>query len=205
WPTFCRGWGRLPFDRSAPDLTAHVLRALSAFDPEGRRPDCRKATTRGLKYLHARVRSDGSWHPLWFGNQAARELANPVLGTARVLRALKVLEPAGEAFKCGCRFLLDAQNEDGGWGGEAGVASSTEETALAVSALADALQETKVREAVERGVFHLVARVESGTWLRPAPIGLYFAKLWYGEDTYPVMWTVEALGRVLTRWSSRST
>jgi squalene-hopene/tetraprenyl-beta-curcumene cyclase len=26
-PTFCRGWGTLPFDRSSPDLTAHALRA----------------------------------------------------------------------------------------------------------------------------------------------------------------------------------
>ncbi|MFW5866272.1 MAG: squalene--hopene cyclase, partial [Armatimonadota bacterium] len=24
WPTFCRGWGRLPFDRSTPEVTAHV-------------------------------------------------------------------------------------------------------------------------------------------------------------------------------------
>ncbi|MDA1232688.1 MAG: squalene--hopene cyclase, partial [Planctomycetota bacterium] len=28
WPTFCRGWGTLPFDRSSCDLTAHALRAL---------------------------------------------------------------------------------------------------------------------------------------------------------------------------------
>ena len=28
WPTFCRGWGHLPFDRSGTDLTAHALRAL---------------------------------------------------------------------------------------------------------------------------------------------------------------------------------
>ena len=37
WPTFCRGWGALPFDRSTPDLTAHTLRAfrswLTANDP----------------------------------------------------------------------------------------------------------------------------------------------------------------------------
>ena len=26
-PTFCRGWGKLPFDRSSPDITAHALRA----------------------------------------------------------------------------------------------------------------------------------------------------------------------------------
>ena len=30
WPTFCRGWGTLPFDRSSQDITAHVLRALMA-------------------------------------------------------------------------------------------------------------------------------------------------------------------------------
>ena len=29
WPTFCRGWGHLPFDRSGCDLTAHALRALT--------------------------------------------------------------------------------------------------------------------------------------------------------------------------------
>ena len=27
WPTFCRGWGLLAFDRSGSDLTAHALRA----------------------------------------------------------------------------------------------------------------------------------------------------------------------------------
>src|SRR5439155_5212715 len=31
WPTFCRGWGHLPFDRSGADLTAHALRALAAW------------------------------------------------------------------------------------------------------------------------------------------------------------------------------
>ena len=31
WPTFCRGWGKLPFDRSGADLTAHALRALHAW------------------------------------------------------------------------------------------------------------------------------------------------------------------------------
>ena len=31
WPTFCRGWGKLPFDRSSTDLTAHALRALAPW------------------------------------------------------------------------------------------------------------------------------------------------------------------------------
>jgi squalene-hopene/tetraprenyl-beta-curcumene cyclase len=37
--------------------------------------------------------------------------------------------------------------------------------------------------------------VESGTWRDPAPIGFYFAKLWYYERLYPFIWTVGALGR----------
>ena len=32
-PTFCKGWGTLPFDRSNPDITAHAIRAwLAWFD-----------------------------------------------------------------------------------------------------------------------------------------------------------------------------
>lgn len=196
WPTFCRGWGRLPFDRSAPDLTAHVLRALGAC-AAGRRPRIRAALERGYVYLRATQRPDGSWIPLWFGHQAAPGQNNPVFGTARVLRALERMDPGGEPARAGLRFLLEAQNHDGGWGGSGGVPSSVEETALAVSALSGWIHQPEVHGAVRRGVLHLVERVESG--VGPAPIGLYFARLWYGEEAYPRIWTVEALGRVLTR------
>jgi len=33
-PTFCKGWGTLPFDRSGPDLTAHAIRAWQAWLPD---------------------------------------------------------------------------------------------------------------------------------------------------------------------------
>ena len=33
-PTFCRGWGALPFDRSGADLTAHAVRAWLAWRPD---------------------------------------------------------------------------------------------------------------------------------------------------------------------------
>jgi squalene-hopene/tetraprenyl-beta-curcumene cyclase len=203
WPTFCRGWGHLPFDRSAPDLTAHVLRALKVFAPAGKHPEVQPAIRRGVGYLHGQQRADGSWRPLWFGNQAAGDHANPVLGTARVLRALGEWEPASEAARRGIHFLLKVQNPDGGWGGEAGVASTTEETSLAISALASWHRESTVCTALERGVLNLVERVESDAWLKPASIGLYFARLWYSEEAYPVIWTVEALGRVWARNEER--
>ena len=34
WPTFCRGWLKLPFDRSGTDLTAHVIRSFVAWRDE---------------------------------------------------------------------------------------------------------------------------------------------------------------------------
>jgi squalene-hopene/tetraprenyl-beta-curcumene cyclase len=193
WPTFCRGWGQLPFDMSCADITAHALRALHAVDPTGK--DRRLATClrRGLSYLVRTQRADGSWVPLWFGSQRTADHSNPVLATSRVLMALTELDPGGEQAQRGLMYLLDAQSEEGGWGAEAGVPATVEETALAVSALAQWPQ--AAQEALSRGVEQLVAWVEEGSWTSAAPIGLYFASLWYSETLYPVMWTVEALAR----------
>ena len=38
-------------------------------------------------------------------------------------------------------------------------------------------------------------KIESDEWLRPSPIGFYFAKLWYYERLYPMIFTVAALAR----------
>ena len=50
--------------------------------------------------------------------------------------------------------------------------------------------------AVRRGVHWLIQRVESGEFMQPSPIGFYFAKLWYYEKLYPIIFTVGALNRV---------
>ena len=96
-PTFCRGWGALPFDRSSPDLTAHTLRAWDAWEdemPVSIQKRVAIARSRALNYLRREQRADGSWVPLWFGNQhLKRDEENPTYGTAKVLMALKSLEP----------------------------------------------------------------------------------------------------------------
>jgi squalene-hopene/tetraprenyl-beta-curcumene cyclase len=191
WPTFCRGWGKLPFDRSSPDLTAHALRAIGP-EPEGDR--AKRAIGRGLRYLDRVQQADGSWIPLWFGNQGAPDQTNPVLGTSRVLRALETLDRGRASAARGVEYLLRAQNADGGWGGAVAVASSVEETALAVAALAGWTETPATRAALARGVGYLRAAA-GGTSGPAAPIGLYFAHLWYSELLYPQIWTLEALGR----------
>jgi len=54
----------------------------------------------------------------------------------------------------------------------------------------------RLADAVNRGVVWLVEQVEQGGLSHPSPIGFYFAKLWYFEKLYPMIFTVSALGRV---------
>lgn len=202
WPAFCRGWGQLPFDRSSPDITAHAIRALRAFDSETD-AKCRRAVERGYDYLAAAQQADGSWIPLWFGNQAAEDHSNRVFGTSRSLLAYAGRD--SREVVAALQYLLQAQNDDGGWGGGQGIASSVEESSLAVTALIRFGSEAEVQSATTRGIDYLVSRVEDSSWTTAAPIGLYFSSLWYSERLYPIAWAVEALGLAACGGSTRAT
>ena len=199
-PTFCRGWGALPFDRSAPDVTAHALEAWgawrSAMPAETRRRTAR-ARSRAVLYLASCQAADGSWVPLWFGNENMPGHVNPTYGTARVLGALDPLMgdmPQAAAMRHrGRAWLLQAQNADGGWGGGA-TRSSIEETGVAVQALAGNAS-PRERQAMLRGVEWLIAATNEGHDTPPTPIGLYFARLWYFEELYPLIFSLGALSR----------
>ncbi len=277
WPTFCRGWGKLPFDRSSTDLTAHAMRALKSIP-------CRPAQSRGagpsradfqrperkaIRFLKRQQQPDGSWMPLWFGNQDRDDESNPIYGTAKVLIAGGIgTRPEAAA----CDYLTNAQNPDGGWGGGPSVAekirglidsdpeyasiapeipddlqSSVEETALAVEALATVILRNRdqtesaspqsgmpqsgparsnprsdrtnaglteqrlecsaavcsaavndaLLAAILRGVEFLMQSVEDRRHQVAWPIGFYFAKLWYHERLYPLIFTAAALGKFL--------
>ncbi len=216
-PTFCRGWGALPFDQSSADITAHVMRAWRTWRDDFPAPlqaQIDEAERKAVRFLLNRQREDGAWAPLWFGNEHADGELNLVYGTARVLAALRLPEPEAperSAVVRAANWLLAAQNPDGGWGHGSDGPSSTEETALAVEALSLVAQAerpakfpsaewpqlaAKLPGALERGAQWLLARVESGAWRESAPIGFYFAKLWYFERLYPMIFTVAALRAV---------
>jgi squalene-hopene/tetraprenyl-beta-curcumene cyclase len=202
----------MPFDRSCPDLTAHAIRAWLAWQGAPPWAALGKAFGRAIRYLQRSQRSDGSWLPLWFGNQRAPRQENPVYGTSRVVAALAELNhdeyPAATAMLTrAAAWLMDAQNTDGGWGGERTSASTIEETALAVEAIARTMQWSKqpachfeigmdeINHSLTRGVNWLIDAIHRGEDLHPSPIGLYFASLWYSQSLYPIIFTVAALGQ----------
>ncbi len=186
-PTFCKGWGRLPFDRSCPDLTAHAIRAFVVWRPavhSGLWNKMKRAIRRNLRYLEMQQRADGTWLPLWFGSQADPNHENPIYGTVRVLEALQELDEAEFPIirrmkQRGSQWLENTQKPDGSWG------DSIEETALAAGVSG-------------KGFDTLLKMTESGTVFPASPIGLYFARLWYSEKLYPLLFTIGALQRHTT-------
>ena len=246
WPTFCRGWGKLPFDRSSNDLTAHALRALAVDRGTVPAAGAVARIASGTRFLEKNQEPDGAWLPLWFGNQDRVDESNPVYGTSRVLLAVKSGSLSPDALKAGCQYLVGNQNTDGGWGGGGSVAtwlkknqleefevvSSVEETALAVEALATVALSGKIlafqltnkdtkrdkiasadpsntesvsahggtkatSQAIIAGVEFLLKSVDQKRHRLPWPIGFYFAKLWYHERLYPLIFTTGALGKYL--------
>ena len=200
WPTFCRGWGALPFDRSGADLTAHALRALRAWRSQVDTPAVREAIERGLDHLASTQRPDGSWVPLWFGNQHHPDEENPVYGTARVLTAYRDLgQMRSDAARRGVQWLATSGFSEGGWGcGVPGRGEpSVEETALAIEALLAAGGEPHIEEPLADGLQWLADAVDAGRHHHATPIGFYFARLWYHESLYPLIFSVSALGRAV--------
>ena len=169
------------------------MRALKAW-PQFEPRRAAQAVRRGFSYLAKQQHADGYWIPLWFGDQDHPEEENPVYGTAKVLLAYQDWERQEEARR-GTEWLCRAQRTDGGWGGAAG---GVEQTALALETLAGA-EGQLAEEACRKGLERLLEWVESDRYLEAAPIGFYFAKLWYYEKNYPLVFTAGALGRLLQK------
>lgn len=208
FPTFSKGWGKLPFDQSSADLTGHCVLALATVAGNFKNENAvfqkklNKSIGSALQFLFKHQKDDGSWSPLWFGNQQVEKHENPVYGTARVLNYLydalafltetdhqkKIQEMISRAEM----YLLEVQNEDGSWGGAKDIPGTVEETSLATAALIH----TNNNKACEKG-FAWLDRTFKKEGLPSAPIGLYFASLWYDEKLYPLTAYLEAISKYL--------
>ena len=201
-PTFCKGWGKLPFDSSSPDITAHAILAMGLWLPslDGRlKTNVQKSLDKMITWMEQSLTSHPStldsqgWTPLWFGDQDAPDEKAPVYGTATAIDYLmSARHPmATKLAQSQISFILHAQNEDGGWGGNKGVKSKVTYTSRALAALAHfPSQYDTVRQ---RGWDYLYHRYKAGTLYDREPIGLYFARLWYSEELYNVLFLLSAI------------
>ena len=207
-PTFCKGWGKLPFDRSTPDITAHAMLAMGLWLPllQGElREAVEKSYERMFRWLERTVQ-EGGWVPLWFGDQDAADEKAPVYGTATVVDYLMQIhhltaKPSDALAIRQVSFLLNCQNEDGGWGGNKGVRSKVTYTSRVLAALAhfqphpQPLSDWRgeICEAKQRGWDYLYRRYQAGTLYENEPVGLYFSRLWYSEELYNVTFLLHAI------------
>lgn len=200
-PTFCKGWGKLPFDRSTPDITAHAILAMGLWLPllEGKlKSDVKKAFDRMLTWMEKTEETEADkkpsgWVPLWFGDQDAEDEKAPVYGTATAIDYLMSAHhsKATKLAESQMGFILRTQNEDGGWGGNKSVKSKVTYTCRALAALnhfPDHYEDAK-----QRGWEYLYQRFKAGTLYDREPIGLYFSRLWYSEELYNVLFLLNAL------------
>lgn len=197
-PTFCRGWGQLPFDQSCADITAHCLRAFCEWRKEVNpklQVQINSSLRELVRYLKTTQRPDGSWNPLWFGNQHNKEKLNLTYGTAQVVIAL-CETPNAESLDLrplvdsGLKWLKEAQNDDGSWSGIKDSPGSIEETSLALNVLISC---GIIDSQIEKGFSWLIHETKNGTEFKSRPIGLYFASLWYDEKMYPLVYSAAAI------------
>ena len=155
-PTFCKGWGKLPFDRSCNDITAHAVAAWSAalktIDDRSLNDRLLQAIEKALLYLRYSQHFDGWWKPLWFGCQYIEDDSNPVYGSARVVSGIadvpeQFVYLARPMIEKAVQWLVSVQGPSGGFSG--GISQmiveadkdlcSAEETALVINALKKAI------------------------------------------------------------------
>jgi len=198
FPTFCKGWGKLPFDCSCPDITAHALKSFviwkDRFDKKFQKK-IDKRIKKAIAFLGKAQYHDGSFAPLWFGNELAEHHQNPVYGTSIVLYGLADLKKAGyagldEMMAKAIRFLAMTQHHLGGWGGDKDLPPSIEETSLALRAMAACGKESLAQRAADCLINIIPENLDD---IKATPIGLYFASLWYYEDMYPLVFACSAL------------
>jgi len=214
FPTFSRGWGKLPFDQSCADLTGHSILAMAKTShvfygslSQKQLSAIKRSFVRSVIYLEKHQDKSGFWLPLWFGNQHTSDHTNPVYGTARVTAYLNetLQTQLGNEYQVilklmidrGCRYLTSAQNQDGSWGGAKDIPGSIEETSLAVTALVP----NGFQEECSSGMNWLAEKTKSDG-IVASPIGLYFASLWYDEELYPLTAYLECLSASMETISS---
>lgn len=194
-PTFCKGWNKLPFDKSCADISAHSIKAFSLWKEHlsGKlKAEVESSILKLLSYVEASQNEDGSWQSLWFGENDLEG------GISKVLSTAIVLDHAGSYLKNSEKaenFLYVNMHENGTWGGIDEHSAKYLVTAKCISALSKI---SKKNAKLDLALAHFLTMPEQSE-----VIGLYFAKLWYSEKLYSKIFGLNAKENALVYLSKK--
>ena len=178
-------FGRIMVEYDYPECTTAVVTALHTFTkyyPDYLKLDIRVVIANAIYYIKCAQKKDGSWEGSW-----------GICFSYAGMFALASLACVGETYETSdrvrqaCKFFLDRQEEDGGWGEsykscEDGVwtrhpdGSQVVQTAWVVIALLEA--KCPEKEPIRRAVNLIMERQQpNGEWLQEAIEGV-FNKSW---------------------------
>lgn len=184
-----------------PECTGSVVMALVEFGqeyPEYRTSEIAQCMQRSVSYLLHSQYEFGGWLGSW-----------GVCFSYATMFALQALAYMGRTEKTcssvakACRFLLDVQNEDGGWGEslesrvkkvyvQETTGSQVPNTAYAVISLLAA--QCSDKPAIEKGVAFLIRKQQpAGDWLPGSIEGIYTPPAGYRYPLYKFHFTIRAL------------
>ena len=209
WLNPAEMFGESMTEHSFVECTASCLAALAACSerlPETGNRDVSTAISRAEAWLRRTQASDGSWRGVW-GVQF-------IYGTFFGIRGLVAAGalPGDPALRLACRWLLDRQRSDGGWGEHhsgcltgryvAHRESQVIQTAWALIALLEAGDPNWA--AISRGArFLLDTQDATGAWPRQDNAGVFFRTALLDYVLYRQYFPLHALGlfeqRRLTR------
>jgi len=186
-------------DPSCEDITGRTLEALIGLGLDAKHPAIRGA----IRFLHQTQDFSGTWYGRWG--------CNYIYGTFLALRGLAVVEPESHRFDRATRWMIEHQNEDGGWGEsqhsyddpmKKGIGPSTpSQTAWALLSLI-AADEAESDEA-RRGIEYLLANQrDDGAWRDDYWTATGFPKVFYLRyhlyATYFPLWALGEYRRATT-------
>ncbi len=209
WLNPAEMFGESMTEHSYVECTASCLAALAACSnrfPETADESVSKAILRSETWLRRNQGSDGSWRGVW-GVQF-------IYGTYFGIRGLMAAgaRPGDNAIRSACRWLIDRQLEDGGWGEHySGCMTATYvpheqsqviQTSWALIALMTANDPNW--DAVLRGVHYLLdTQDETGAWPRQDMVGVFFRTALLDYALYRQYFPLHALGLYNQRCRAR--